>query len=185
MGINEALKLIYEGNEVGYLTIISETRGFIRKIYNKNLRSIIAYDEWESECLDVLVKVVRQFDPEHKTKFSTFYYSAINFKSIDLIRAANRKKELFKKNNYTLSIMMENGMDIVDSSFELQMAQIDIADVIKKIKFNTPLRQAAYLELFANKKANDSFSDRSLKRTKKIIYKEVRSYLNDDNLNAA
>jgi RNA polymerase sigma-70 factor (ECF subfamily) len=184
--VNQAYLEIRDGDESGYLVIITETLGLLRKIYNLRLRNIVTFDEWESEALDVLIRAVRQFDPEAKTKFTTYYYQSLNNKSIDLLRKEMRRRER-EKNVISFSSANNIDLDIVDSSSHKQYALLDIVDAFKNIEISTPLRKAAFADIFGTRELDQKQFDKyAVVRVQKKMYTEVRKYLqNYDNLDEA
>ncbi|MDR0899712.1 MAG: sigma-70 family RNA polymerase sigma factor [Lactobacillaceae bacterium] len=181
MSINDALILIKNGDEIGYLTIINETKGFLRKIYNKTLHHVLEFDEWQSEALDVLVKTVRVYDLDNTAKFTTFYFTALNNKAIDLLRASQSTKEQYLRNGIPYSYLLEQGYDVVDNSIDGNLADIFVKEAFDQLDLRTPIRQAAYLNLFHEIDLGESdIHIRSFQRATRNLYQEISDYLYRD-----
>lgn len=179
MEFEQAIQLIRSGDEIGYLSAIDNSKGFLIKIYNNKLKNILDYEEWESEALDVLVKSIRQYEVENDAKFSTYFYKGLNNKAIDLIRKHFGVKNTLNRTSISSEYLFDQGFEKTDDRNNDAISWMMIKEAVSKLEINTPLRKEAYLKLF-NKEKIGRFNDKSIKRMHKTMFKEVRKYISDN-----
>ncbi|ABJ57285.1 sigma-70 family RNA polymerase sigma factor [Oenococcus oeni] len=136
MKIESALKMIKKGDQTGYLFLMEETEGFLRKIHNRYLKSILDFDEWKSEALDVLMRSVDKYQNNFDSKFTTYYFSALQHKAMDLLRKTYSKKEQNRRQHLSLDKLAIDGFDPIDQSWNEAQSKIDFEDAISQVDFH-------------------------------------------------
>ncbi|WP_439425071.1 sigma factor [Oenococcus alcoholitolerans] len=174
--IREELSRIERGDETGYLDLIRSTKGFLHSIYQRYLRNIIDFDEWNSEALDVLVRSVQQYQQGRKCKFTTYFYRALHNRAMDIIRKSYTKKSQFRLRSLSLDELSLNGFDMVDHSWNQAQAKINFQDALSRTKFGRgPKECQAVRELFQKDIGQEQQEDPCLDYRKKRILKNLVS----------
>ncbi|EHN59892.1 sigma factor [Oenococcus kitaharae] len=153
MRIEKALNKISQGDETGYEHIILVTKGLVRKIYYHYLSNVLELDDWESECLTVLMHAVRRYHTNGNCKFTTYYYAALQHKAMDLLRKSYSKKEQNRRQNVSLEELAFNGYDPVDHGWNQAQTKMDFEDAISQTDFRAGDKESlAIKELFGDLK---------------------------------
>ncbi|WP_243155013.1 competence protein ComX [Oenococcus oeni] len=69
------------------------------------------FDEWKSEALDVLMRSVDKYQNNFDSKFTTYYFSALQHKAMDLLRKTYSKKEQSRRQHLSLDKLAIDGFD--------------------------------------------------------------------------
>ncbi len=161
MKIESALKMIKKGDQTGYLFLIEETEGFLRKIHNRYLKSVLDFDEWKSEALDVLMRSVDKYQNNFDSKFTTYYFSALQHKAMDLLRKTYSKKEQSRRQHLSLDKLAIDGFDPVGHSWNHAQTKLDFEDAISQTNFHSCKQEnMAVQHLFGNAELSEKLRNK-------------------------
>lgn len=193
MRVESALEMIKRGDQMGYLFLIEETEGFLRKIHNRYLRNVLDFDEWRSEALDVLMRSVDKYQNDFESKFTTYYFSALQHKAMDLLRKTYSKKEQNRRQHLSLEKLAVDGFDPVDHSWNQAQTKLDFEDAISQTDFHSCKQESmAVKHLFGDAELSEKIEKQikahSLDYRQKRLINDIYKYfygLKNDNDTAA
>ncbi|MFT8324306.1 sigma factor [Oenococcus sicerae] len=179
MEIETVVRDIREGNESGYSFLIRETEGFLHTIHHRHLQNVLEFDEWRSEAFCVLMNATQKYQMAHGCKFTTYYFSALHHKAMDLLRKSYSLKEKNRRKNISLDNLTVDGFDPVDHNWNQAQTKMDFEDAISETDFHLGKQEElAIKHLFGDletvmeieKKVKNHALDYRQKRLMKDIY---------------